>query len=257
MNFEVTAVPAFRDNYIWVIADDDSGRCAVVDPGDAAPVIAHIENNKLQLSAILITHHHGDHVGGVAELTRFASVPVFGPATEFIPTVTHRLEDGDHVTLPDNLGHFKVLFVPGHTAGHIAYVDDNSLFCGDTLFGAGCGRLFEGTPAQMYRSLNKLSALPTSVSMYCAHEYTLSNLSFAAAVEPENGDIVARRDKCTQQRQVDAPTLPSTLAEERATNPFLRSDVPQVRASAETYVGHALSSPQEIFAALRKWKDEW
>ena len=219
----LVALPAFTDNYIWMLHD---GRDAVVvDPGDAAPVHAALDAQGLQLAAILVTHHHPDHVGGVDALRGRLRGPVYGPAHETIPAPFTPLEGGQSVTV---LGQrFEVIDVPGHTAGHIAYVQADAgaeplLFCGDTLFSAGCGRLFEGTPAQMVASLAKLNALPAGTRVCCTHEYTLSNLRFAAAVEPANDALAAHTEACRTRREAGQPTLPSTLATERQINPFLR-----------------------------------
>ncbi len=261
---EVTAVRAFRDNYIWVLtASTTSSRdvqpapCVVVDPGDAEPVLDLFRDANLKPVAILITHHHGDHTGGIAALLRPDAIPVYGPASEYIPGITHPLKEGDWVDLPNNFGKFSVLDVPGHTAGHIAYFSDNLLFCGDTLFGAGCGRLFEGTPAQMLNSLNKLAHLPTPTHIYCAHEYTLSNLEFAAAVEPDNVRIAQRRARAQAAIARGEATVPSTLAEELATNPFLRCQQSTVRQSAQVHAGKALADTLEVFTVIRQWKDQW
>jgi hydroxyacylglutathione hydrolase len=252
----IIPVPAFTDNYIWMVRKD--GVAAVVDPGDAAPVLAWLEREGVTLSAIVNTHHHGDHVGGnEALLARFA-VPVFGPAGERIPGRTRALREGDEIDVPGVDLHLRVLDVPGHTAGHIAYVGEAGgpvLFCGDTLFAGGCGRLFEGTAAQMWSSLSKLAALPPATRAYCAHEYTLANLRFAHAVEPGNAALAARIARDTATRERGAPTVPSTIADERATNPFLRAGVPAVRAAAEAHAGHALADDVATFAALREWKD--
>ncbi len=233
---------------------------AVVDPGDAVPVLAHLQRNGLRLTAILSTHHHQDHVGGNTALLARYDVPVFGPAGEPIPGRTHPLREGDAIEVPGIGVALRVLDVPGHTAGHIAYAGDAGgplVFCGDTLFAGGCGRLFEGTAEQMWRSLQKLAALPPDTRVYCAHEYTLANLRFAAAVEPGNAALAARarRDGATRAR--GAPTVPSTLADERATNPFLRAAEPAVRAAAQAHAGHPLDGPVQAFAALRKWKNDY
>jgi hydroxyacylglutathione hydrolase len=252
----IIPVPAFTDNYIWMVRKD--GAAAVVDPGDAAPVLAWLEREGVTLSAIVNTHHHGDHVGGnEALLARFA-VPVFGPAGERIPGRTQALREGDEIDVPGVDLHLRVLDVPGHTAGHIAYVgaaDGPILFCGDTLFAGGCGRLFEGTAAQMWSSLSKLAALAPVTRAYCAHEYTLANLRFAQAVEPGNAALAARIVRDTATRERGAPTVPSTIADERATNPFLRARVPAVRAAAEAHAGRALADDVATFAALREWKN--
>lgn len=253
----VLPVNAFRDNYIWLITAGDSAKAAVVDPGDAAPVLAALDEHGLALCAILITHHHADHVGGVRRLLEHAAVPVYGPAGEDIPGRSHALSEGDTVVLKDLQLVFEVLAVPGHTAGHIAYYGHGCLFIGDTLFMAGCGRLFEGTAPQMHTSLQKLLALPDTTRVYCAHEYTLSNLRFARAVEPDNAAIRARVDRSETLRGQDLPTVPATLAEERQTNPFLRVDQAGVIAAAEKHTGHRLKNGAEVFAVLRDWKDSF
>jgi hydroxyacylglutathione hydrolase len=253
----IIPIPAFRDNYIWLIRE---GSCAaVVDPGDAAPVFACLDRERLALSAIVNTHHHGDHVGGNAALLARFPVPVFGPATEVIPGRTHALSGGDRVDIPGVRVTFDVLDVPGHTAGHIAYFGDVGgapvLFCGDTLFAGGCGRLFEGTPAQMWSSLARLAALPGETRAYCAHEYTLANLRFALAVEPGNAALSARIERDRARRERGLPTVPSTIAEERATNPFLRAGADAVRAAAAAHAGRPLPDDVASFAALREWKN--
>jgi hydroxyacylglutathione hydrolase len=249
----VTPVPAFSDNYLWLL---HNGRhAAVVDPGDAAPVQAALDRMGLTLAAILITHHHGDHVGGLPALLARHDVPVYGPAGEDIRGVTQRLNEGDAVSIPALDARFRVLDVPGHTSGHIAYAGHGMLFCGDTLFGCGCGRLFEGTPQQMTASLSKLAALPGDTKVYCAHEYTLANIRFAEAVEPDNAALIARKARDMKSRDNLEPTLPTTIAEELATNPFLRWDSPAVKASAERHAGHVLTEPAAIFACLREWKN--
>jgi len=253
----LVALPAFSDNYIWMLHD---GRSAiVVDPGDCTPVIEALASWKLTLAGILVTHHHGDHVGGLAGLRSLLEGPVFGPAHEQIPQPCEPLEAGDTAEL---LGlRFEVFDVPGHTAGHIAYfhpqVDGRPLlFCGDTLFSGGCGRLFEGTPAQMHASLATLAALPGDTRVCCAHEYTLANLRFAHAVEPGNDNIEAHTRWCEQQRAAGAPTLPSSIAKERLVNPFLRCSEPQVVHAARAH-GAASDAPVDVFAALRQWKNEF
>lgn len=248
---------AFADNYIWLIRGRDPGRVAIVDPGDADPVVAVLTRERLRPVAILCTHHHGDHVGGVHALVSRYPVPVYGPARERIRAITHRLEEGDRVELEELERTFTVLEVPGHTLGHIAYYGDGMLFCGDTLFCAGCGRLFEGTPEQMYASLMRLAALHGDTEVYCAHEYTLANLRFALAVEPGNPAVQAHQRACERLRAQDSPTLPSTIAQEREINPFLRVQTPAVRAAAQTYAGHVLDSDVEVFAVLRRWKDRF
>ncbi|KAF3998012.1 hydroxyacylglutathione hydrolase [Glaciimonas immobilis] len=256
----VVAIPAFNDNYIWLIHD---GRyAAVVDPGDAAPVIAALKTYGLELSAILLTHHHADHVGGVQTLLEHTSVPVFAPAREVIADVTKLLKQGDVVDVPQLPLRVSVLDVPGHTNGHIAYVAEQQkwLFCGDTLFAGGCGRLFEGTPAQMITSLSKLSTLPPDTQVFCAHEYTLSNLRFAQAVEPGNMALTRRIATEQAKRDQDIPTVPSSIAEENATNPFLRYQKPEIIASLlkeERLAINDKGNPVAAFAALRLWKNNY
>ncbi|WP_053158770.1 hydroxyacylglutathione hydrolase [Pseudomonas sp. P1.8] len=253
---QITALPAFTDNYIWLLQDPVSKRCAVVDPGDAAPVQAWLAaNSDWTLSDILITHHHHDHVGGVEQLKKATNAKVYGPASENIPARDVALQDNDRVTV---LGReFDVFAVPGHTLGHIAYYHPGLLFCGDTLFAAGCGRLFEGTPGQMYASLTRLAELPEDTLVYCTHEYTLSNLKFAAAVEPNNPDTAERLAKVTRQRESGIMTLPSTLALEKLTNPFLRTGETSVKEKADERTGTDNLAPDMVFAALRAWKDRF
>ena len=254
----IHAVPAFQDNYLWVL--EDGRRAAVVDPGDAVPVQRFLDERGLELAAILATHHHGDHVGGVPALVARWKCPVFGPAHDGVEGLTRALAEGDAIVVPALDYALKVLDVPGHTAGHIAYVHDGgepAVFCGDTLFACGCGRLFEGTPAQMAASLAKLAALPGPTRVYCAHEYTLSNIRFAEAVEPGNRELAARKARESEKRERGKPTLPSTVAEERATNPFLRCGDPQVVAAAERHAGRRLAGPVEVFAEIREWKNRF
>ena len=252
---EIRPVPAFDDNYIWLIGTTDSRHVAIVDPGDADPVLEALRRDALIPAAVLITHHHGDHTGGVAELAQRFRIPVYGPAHERIPALTHPLGEGDEVALPPLGLRLRGLDTPGHTRGHICYVGPGALFCGDTLFTAGCGRLFEGTPAQMHDSLAKLSALPDDTQVYCAHEYTTANLGFALVVEPDNPDIIARRAEVEVRRTRGEPTVPATLGMEKRTNPFLRTAVPAVVAAAERFAGHPLANGIEVFATVRHWKD--
>jgi hydroxyacylglutathione hydrolase len=252
---QIHPVPAFEDNYLWVI--EDGRHAAVVDPGDEAPVQAFLEARALSLSAILVTHHHGDHVGGVESLAHRWRCEVFGPAAEKIDGLTRRLSEGDAITVPGlGLG-LSVLDVPGHTRGHIAYVGQDVLFCGDTLFACGCGRLFEGTPAQMLDSLSRLARLPRETRVYCAHEYTMSNIRFALAVEPGNARLFDRSERDAAARKAGRPTLPSTIGDELDTNPFLRWASPEVVASASRHAGRALATPVDVFAALREWKNDF
>jgi hydroxyacylglutathione hydrolase len=253
-------VPAFDDNYIWAVLHGN--KALVVDPGEAGPVLALLRERNLELRAILLTHHHGDHVGGVVELSRATGTTVYGPARETLPHCDVRLAEGDRVTLPELGVDLAVLDVPGHTAGHIAYYGSIGaqapvLFCGDTLFMAGCGRLFEGTSAQMAESLAKLQELPSNTQVCCAHEYTLSNLRWALAVEPDNRDTQQAQAWARQRREKNLPTLPSSIGQELQINPFLRTRQPRVAQAAAAWAGHPLASPVEVFAALRQWKNEF
>jgi len=246
-------IPAFQDNYIWLLVRD--GLAVVVDPGEAEPVLEMLRRDRLKLEHIVVTHHHGDHVGGVAQLADTSKARVWGPARERIPRRQVALADGDAIDL---LGErFTVIDVPGHTLGHIALHAPaiGALLCGDTLFAGGCGRLFEGTPEQMCVSLERLAALPADTLVYCAHEYTLSNLRFARAVEPDNAAMAQRQLHCERQRERGEPTVPSTIGVERATNPFLRCTEPAVRAAAERRKPGAGADPVQTFAALRAWKN--
>ncbi len=252
---DVIALPALNDNYIWLLTSDD-GHAVVVDPGAAEPVLGALAQGNLVLDAVLITHHHGDHVAGLGTLLeRQPHLPVYGPARENVAGVTHAVGEGDQVVL-DTLGlTLQVLDTPGHTAGHISFAGPQVLFCGDTLFAAGCGRLLEGSAEQMHPSLAKLKSLPGDTRVYCGHEYTQSNVAFALKVEPDNADLKARAQEVDALRSAQRPTLPTTIDLERRTNPFLRWDQPQVIRAAEARVGHPLDGPAQVFAVLRQWKD--
>ncbi|MBK1693221.1 hydroxyacylglutathione hydrolase [Chromatium weissei] len=252
---QVRPLLAFTDNYIWLLTDG-SGNAAVIDPGDAKPVFTALAAERLNLTAIVLTHHHRDHIGGVDALqTTFPTVRVYGPNDSRIPQVTERVNGGDHLQLFGLDANFEVLAVPGHTSTHVAYVGAGRLFCGDTLFAAGCGRVFDGTFAQLATSLAQFAALPKDTQCYCAHEYTLNNLGFAQWVEPNSAAIAARLISDQTQREMNTPTVPSSLALELATNPFLRTNEPQVITAAERAAGQRLNTPIEVFTALRQWKD--
>ena len=253
----IIPIPAFADNYIWLIRN---GRhAAVVDAGDAKPVIEFLDRENIELTAIICTHHHGDHVGGNNELLARWPVPVFGPAQEDIPGRSHALSEGDRVMVPGIHLALTVLDIPGHTAGHIALhgrLDEAPLvFCGDTLFAAGCGRLFEGTPRQMVNSLDKLAALDPQTRVYCGHEYTLSNLRFALAVEPANPTVREREVREQKKRAAGEPTLPSTIGDEHLTNPFLRTAEASIADAAAAHAGRRLPDRVSVFAELRAWKN--
>ncbi|SFP35020.1 hydroxyacylglutathione hydrolase [Nitrosomonas cryotolerans] len=251
-------VRAFKDNYIWVI--HNQYYAAIVDPGDAVPVLDYLQYNNLQMIAILNTHHHHDHVGGNTILLSKFSVPVYGPKNELIPNLTHPVWEGDTIYLDELSLSLRVLGVPGHTAGHIAYYASdktNLLFCGDTLFACGCGRIFEGTAEQMYASLQKLICLPDKTLVYCAHEYTSDNIRFARIVEPENTALLKLEGATEALRNQDMPTLPTTLAMEKATNPFLRCNQKDVINNTSIHAGRTLSDPVSVFTELRNWKNNF
>ena len=260
----LVALPAFADNYIWLV--HDGRKAVVVDPGDELPVLQALEQASLTLCGILVTHHHPDHTGGVMALReRFAGVPLWTPANERLPVpgaadaAVHPVRGGDSIR---TLGlEIEVIDTPGHTAGHLAYFiqpvgQAPVLFCGDTLFSAGCGRLFEGSPAQMHASLSRLAALPDATRICCAHEYTLSNLRFAAAVEPANADLAADAEHCKALRDAGQPTLPSHMALELKINPFLRCAEPEVVRMARSH-GAANDDAVAVLATLREWKNNF
>ncbi len=236
----IQPLPAFDDNYIWLLRPQGDGPVTVVDPGDEVPVLEALERDRLSLGTILITHHHGDHVGGVADLV----------------AASRAVGEGDLVGIPGLETPLRVLEVPGHTASHIAYLGAGALFCGDTLFAGGCGRVFDGTFVQLSDSLRRIASLPPETLIYCAHEYTLANLGFAKWVEPGSAALAGRAGEAQRLRAAGVPTVPSTLALELATNPFLRTGEPGVIAAAERACGKPLAGHAAVFAALRRWKDE-
>jgi hydroxyacylglutathione hydrolase len=253
----VEPIPAFDDNYIWLLREADRAGVAVVDPGDADPVIERLRAAGLDLAAVLITHHHQDHIGGVADLlAHWPDALVAAPNDRRIAKATRRVGEGDSVAIPGFETRFDVIEVPGHTSTHIAYLADGVLFCGDTLFAAGCGRVFDGTFEQLAASLRRISELPPRTLCYCAHEYTLANLGFAAWVEPDSTALADRTEQARRLRDVGEPTVPSTLALELATNPFLRTAEPAVKSAAEGFAGQTLTDQTAVFSALRRWKDQ-
>ena len=251
--FKIDAVPAFRDNYIWVL--HNGRRAILVDPGEEAPILTWLGAQRMEPAAILVTHHHGDHVGGVMGLLARWQIPVYGPAREAIPGRSHPVDEGDAVNIPELGVKFRVLATPGHTLGHICYFGHGHLFTGDTLFSCGCGRLFEGTAAQMHGSLSRLVSLPGDTLFYCAHEYTLPNIGFALEVEPDNAALRLRHEEARQLRKRHLPTLPVRLGVELATNPFLRCGQEAVSSAVRRQTGAKTAGEVETFAALRAWKD--
>ncbi len=262
---KVHTLPAFNDNYLWLFHLEGSRNAYVVDPGDANVVIHALDSLSLELGGILITHHHADHTGGIATLLNHKPVAVYGPNSANIPLVSHAFKQGEVLELAPNLK-FDCIEVPGHTLDHIAWFCDTEaqghpqaplLFCGDTLFAGGCGRLFEGSAAQMLNSLSKLATLPSSTAVHCAHEYTLANLAFARAADPDNARLQERIQQAEALRKTGTPTVPSQLGLELDTNPFLRCALPELRQTAKVFKASTGNEPEEVFASIREWKDSF
>lgn len=252
---KIDAISVLKDNYVWII-QNDKRQAIIVDPGAASPVLEYLKKNNLELAAILITHHHWDHTNGIFDIiAKYPNIPVYGPKHKQISGVNKLVGEGDDINFADFNLHLQVFDIPGHTLSHIAYYGNGLLFCGDTLFSAGCGRLFEGTPQQMVTSLQKMLGLPDETVIYPAHEYTLNNLRFAETVEPHNQQIGKRKTEVSALIAKHLPSLPSKLSIEKATNPFLRLDSPEVIASAAKYADKPLQDKVEVFAYLRQWKD--
>lgn len=252
---QISPIRAFQDNYIWAVHNDQYA--IVVDPGDAVPVSNFLEDNQLKLLGVLITHHHRDHIGGINDLVELYNTPVYGPRLEKIPHLTYPLGEGDIVEFKELNFTARVIDIPGHTKGHIAFLWDGGMFCGDTMFTCGCGKIFEGTPAQLHHSLQRLASVPDDTLVYCAHEYTEYNTPFALICEPGNQALRQRILDAEKLRAQDFPTVPSTMGLEKATNPFLRCTEPEIIRNIETKSGLQLKSrsEQEVFTALRAWRD--
>ncbi len=251
----IIAIPALNDNYIWLFLDKKNKHAFLIDPGDADPVIAALEKLEVDLKTILLTHHHLDHSGGIQNLIkRWSTISVIGSQKSLCQYLTHRVKEGDSITCGSTL--LQVMEIPGHTLDHLAYYNSTTLFCGDTLFSAGCGKVFEGTYPQMYHSLNKLYLLPDTTKIYCGHEYTLANLQFAKLIEPQNAAIIEKITSVKKIHEENSPTLPSFLSTEKQINPFLRCIVPAVIQAAENHAGKRLDNPVEVFTCLREWKND-
>jgi hydroxyacylglutathione hydrolase len=257
MQLDLVPLPILSDNYVWILSRTETKAAVIVDPGDARPVAEFLDRQSLSLEAILVTHHHWDHVGGISVLKKHYGSVVYGPAGEAIDGIDVRVSGGDRVKLPSLQAEFATLDLPGHTAGHVGYSGNGLLFCGDTLFSAGCGRLFEGTAAQLHASLGRIAELPDETRICCTHEYTLSNLHFAQEVEPGNPDITAYTAKVEGLMRRREASLPSTLGWEKRINPFLRTAQESVCSSVASHAGRAMIDELDCFAELRKWKDSF
>ncbi len=255
MTIQIKPLPSLTDNYIWLLIDTDSSTAIIIDPGTAISCEKFFEQQGISPVAMLITHRHWDHVDGIEQLQQKYDIPVFGPATEFIPCLTTPLNSNDSASVPELDLDFQIMDLSGHTAGHIGYLLDDKLFCGDTLFSAGCGRLFDGTAEQFHASLQRIKQLPTDTTIYCAHEYTLDNLRFAQAVEPDNEAVQSRIEEVKTLREKNLPSLPFMLKDELQYNPFLRTDKENVMQAVAHYSGVAIDNSEECFRYLRLWKD--
>lgn len=253
----VTGIPASYDNYIWLLAQPGEARVTVIDPSNPEPVLSYLQQHQLVLDSILVTHHHRDHIGGLTALKAATGARVYGPAVEQVADCDVALAEGDEVLLPHLNQRLQVLAVPGHVREHIAFYGDGRLFCGDTLFLAGCGRIFTGTAAQLFASLQRLARLPPETAIYCSHEYTEANLRFARAVEPEHAGLTARAARVHALRAQGIPTVPGVLQEELATNPFLRCHEPALQAAVSHETGVPIQDSLGCFAALREWKNRF
>ena len=253
----IEPILAFHDNYIWMISHPESKKVIIVDPGESENVLAVLRKRQLSLAAILITHHHYDHTNGIATILKNFPAPVYGPLRDVVPLCSHKLKEGDVITFPELSATFSVLDIPGHTLGHIAFVGEGVLFCGDTLFTAGCGRLFEGSVKQIVDSLAKLSSLPDDTNIYCGHEYTAANLAFAQTIEPDNPAILQRIADTNAKRAQGLPTVPASIALEKQTNPFLRCHIEKVITAAEKHCNQSLSDSVAVFAEIRQWKNHF
>jgi len=262
IELSIKPIHAFKDNYIWTISQAHSPHVVFVDPGDAKVCIQYLEKHNKILSSILITHHHADHIGGINELVSYCeknntTINIYAPYKEDIPHATHRLYENDLVELSEFNISFSVIELPGHTLGHIAYYHEDILFCGDTLFSGGCGRLFEGTPKQMLHSLNKLKCLPSRTRVYCTHEYTLANLEFALTVDPTNLELIEYYNQVKTLRESNKISLPSSILREKLINPFLRCSDPNISKSAHEHSGELIDNELAAFTQIRKWKDNY
>lgn len=256
MQYKISAIKAFTDNYIWSIRNDK--HALVVDPGDAKPVMAFLDEHALSLKVILITHHHYDHTGGIAQLIeRYPNARVYGPHNPSIQGITHRLAEGDTMDVAEFGLSFDILHTPGHTLDHIVFVHTDFIFCGDTLFSGGCGRMFEGTPDVFHASLQKLANLPACTKVFCTHEYTQANLQFALSIEPQNKALSDYQDWVVSQRETEQITLPSSIKREREINPFLRCHKPNVKQTVFGSPNNTAKSDVETFARLRQLKDNF